>query len=615
LKLELKLDEMCEEALRKNEWDEDKALEFVKAGYAKPATDKKAKNKKKSKKCAEVKLTAGKEPSDVKEEEVVRATCNMNGNEEEERSHVEGSRGAVAGGLLGAQAEEGGKASVDREVRELLKQQEGLVIKKEKIQSELAVQFEMVGQEVKIHQSNLTTAEEKFEESVNEKAKVAMEIEALQSEKEKTQRQLEFEQKLMITRWGLEAAIQANDAKNKEIEELKSQVAEKDDWISKDREVILALKKIGRCLRDQKDEAEEKVALLEESMEISVAFDTEREKLKVENKELQKTIASQEKQAMVVLKTAEAKFLKSEDERKKLERKLGQMGASQKAKVAKIEECLQAAEKGLKTKAHEADQLRCQNKTLTTEKTKMQSQLLNVENLLKEVEENLSFEKSKSAAAEMELKRLNGLVNQVESMKKQLIHEQGQSKAAKEELVKSKHREEELSKFVQQMTSAGENVLKSRQESQVDEEGNDRRHDEQGATQSVNTRELLANVNFTSNSTHVRLVEKLLKQIKYPPISTADCSRLVQQLRGKKGKLSGLPMEVIEEEVRKMAMQEAEVQAKECPICFDPMKSKLLHCKQCNQAFHFRCWNEWAQSKELSPEATECPVCRTSSGS
>ena len=51
-------------------------------------------------------------------------------------------------------------------------------------------------------------------------------------------------------------------------------------------------------------------------------------------------------------------------------------------------------------------------------------------------------------------------------------------------------------------------------------------------------------------------------------------------------------MEVIEEEVRRMAMEEAEVKAKECPICFDPMVSKLLWCKQCNQAFHYRLKNE-----------------------
>ena len=95
-------------------------------------------------------------------------------------------------------------------------------------------------------------------------------------------------------------------------------------------------------------------------------------------------------------------------------------------------------------------------------------------------------------------------------------------------------------------------------------------------------------MNCKSSSTNARLVEKLLKQIKQPPISPADCGRFVQKLRASRGGLSGLPMEAIEEEVRKMAMEEAEVKANECPICFEPMVSNLLHCKQCNQAFHMR---------------------------
>ena len=104
------------------------------------------------------------------------------------------------------------------------------------------------------------------------------------------------------------------------------------------------------------------------------------------------------------------------------------------------------------------------------------------------------------------------------------------------------------------MTSAGENILKSRQEHQkakVDAEDDQRRLNNQGAGAEEPPKSV--------SSTHVRLVEKLLKQIKHPPISTADCSRLVHQLRAARGKLSGLPMEVIEEEVRKMALEEAEV--------------------------------------------------------
>ena len=71
-------------------------------------------------------------------------------------------------------------------------------------------------------------------------------------------------------------------------------------------------------------------------------------------------------------------------------------------------------------------------------------------------------------------------------------------------------------------------------------------------------------------------------------ISPADCSRFVQKVRVSRGGLTGLPMEIIEEEVRKLAMEEVKVKAKECPICFELMVSNLHHCKQCNQAFHYR---------------------------
>ena len=54
-----------EEAARRGEWEVDKALEFIEAGNAKPATDKKAKNKKKSKRHLEAKPTVAKEPSDA----------------------------------------------------------------------------------------------------------------------------------------------------------------------------------------------------------------------------------------------------------------------------------------------------------------------------------------------------------------------------------------------------------------------------------------------------------------------------------------------------------------------------------------------------------------------
>ena len=148
-------------------------------------------------------------------------------------------------------------------------------------------------------------------------------------------------------------------------------------------------------------------------------------------------------------------------------------------------------------------------------------------------------------------------------MNEQLRYEQDLRKAAEDELMVSKCKQEELSKFFQQMVCPGDNFLRSSQEQA-----------EQGAVgeermQGVDTRGLQASLRCKSSSTHAmvhdRLVEKLLKQIKQPPISPADCERFVQRLRASRGKLSGLSMEAIEEEVRRMAlaMEEVEVKAKE----------------------------------------------------
>ena len=163
----------------------------------------------------------------------------------------------------------------------------------------------------------------------------------------------------------LEAANQANNAKTSEIEALKSQAASKEEEVAKDKSTVLQLKKIGRKFREQKEEAEKKVAaleeekkkleeelakkasegpsapsgavsptqgdeethkLLEESMERISTLETETEKLKAENEELQKTSTLKEERAKTVLKTARAKIQKSEDEKKKLEQELEQIG-------------------------------------------------------------------------------------------------------------------------------------------------------------------------------------------------------------------------------------------------------------------------------------------------
>jgi len=241
------------------------------------------------------------------------------------------------------------------------------------------------------------------------------------------------------------------------------------------------------------------------------------------------------------------------------------------------------------------------------------------------VKESLSLEQSERAAGEKdELKRLT---NQVESTNKQRPplrmswrrggwrSEQDSSKSTEDELTVAKCKQEELSNFRQQMMGDGDTFLRSRQEHKKAEQcavGEERMQGKQGA----DAKELRASGSCKSSSTHVkdhdRLVERLLKKIKQPPISPPDCDKFVQRLRASRGGLSEHPMDVIEE-VRRMAMEEVEVKAKKCLICFDPMVSKILHCKQCQQAFHSRCWNEWAhQSKKSHPAAAECPVGRTS---
>ena len=68
--------------------------------------------------------------------------------------------------------------------------------------------------------------------------------------------------------------------------------------------------------------------LLEESMERTSALETETERLKAENEELQKISTLKEERAKTVLKTAQAKIQKFEDEKKKLELELEQIGES-----------------------------------------------------------------------------------------------------------------------------------------------------------------------------------------------------------------------------------------------------------------------------------------------
>ena len=187
-----------------------------------------------------------------------------------------------------------------------------------------------------------------------------------------------------------------------------------------------------------------------------VALETETEKLKTKNKELERT---EEEQAMLwrsaFLNIADVKNQFYEDEKKKLEMKVEQMGKRRVAvtKALKIlekekEEMLRqleekqnrivAAEKlnvfSFKSQASAEKELKakeCENRTLGIEKIKMQTRLARVENQLEKLNENLSLEQNKCADVTKEQKRV---INKLESLNKLLTYEQGQRKAAEEEL-------------------------------------------------------------------------------------------------------------------------------------------------------------------------------------
>jgi len=199
-----------------------------------------------------------------------------------------------------------------------------------------------------------------------------------------------------------------------------------------------------------------------------------------------------------------------------------------------------ASEKELKAKKQERDQLVSQNEALVKEKTWMQMQLVKVENQLEGVKENLLLEKSNRAAAEKKLKRAEEL------MSEHVRFEQSERKAVEKKLADSKHRETELRNSVQQMMSVGESILKSKHQ-EVEQHG-----DFEIRSQGKQVGDVQPPPSSGNSTSHTRLVEKLLKRIKQPPISPADCSRLVQKLRASQNGLSGLLMEVIEEDVRRM---------------------------------------------------------------
>ena len=142
-----------------------------------------------------------------------------------------------------------------------------------------------------------------------------VEMESLKKNTEEAMRE-----ELTKARRELEAANQTINAKATEIEALKSEAALKGDEKAKDKRIALQLKRIGR---------DETHKLLEERIN---TLETEMKKLKAKNVELEKTSTLKEERAKTVLKTARAKIQKSEDEKKKIELELEQIGESRSCK-------------------------------------------------------------------------------------------------------------------------------------------------------------------------------------------------------------------------------------------------------------------------------------------
>merc|ERR1719234_145014 len=246
-------------------------------------------------------------------------------------------------------------------------------------------------------------------------------------------------EELTKSRRELESANQANNTKASEIEALKSQAALKEEEVAKDKSTVLQLKKIGRKFREQKEEAEKKVAaleeekkkleedlakkasegasaaasgavsptqgddethkLLEESMERISTLETETEKLKAENEELQKTSTLKEERAKTVLKTARAKIQKSEDEKKKLELELEQIGQATAAGSSEEQDLrLKAIMSQLKSTKDDKEKLENDLFAAQQEKERLEEQVKNLEKERQEAQTESRGERPKPVA-------------------------------------------------------------------------------------------------------------------------------------------------------------------------------------------------------------------------
>merc|ERR1719284_314142 len=290
-------------------------------------------------------------------------------------------------------------------------------------------------------QSNVNALKKKVEEM--EKAKTEM-TNAMQAAANNHRMEMESLKKntegamgeeLTKARRELEAANQANTAKGTEIETLKSQITQKEEEVGKEKNTVRQLKSIGRKFREQKEEAEKKVLaleeekkkleeemakkasdapsgtisptqgddethkLLEESMERISTLEADNEKLKTENEELQKTSALKEDRAKTVLKTARAKIQKSEDEKKKLELELQQIGQASAAGSSEEQDLrLKAIMSQLKSTKDDKEKLESELFAAQQEKERLEEQVKNLERERQEAQTESRGERPKPVA-------------------------------------------------------------------------------------------------------------------------------------------------------------------------------------------------------------------------
>ena len=169
--------------------------------------------------------------------------------------------------------------------------------------------------------------EEELKKLEEDNAKLAEVVHSLTAAKKQT------EDELAANTAELETLKQASAQDQEETKKQQAELQTKKEELSalqgqheSAKNVQAKLKIYVTSLEKRLDGDDETHKLLEDCMERISTLETEKERLKAENEELQKTSTLKEEQATTVLKTARAKLQKSEDEKKKLELELEQIG-------------------------------------------------------------------------------------------------------------------------------------------------------------------------------------------------------------------------------------------------------------------------------------------------